>query len=63
MLRFVRQNPKQPSKYLRREEIKIDTGDKGWALICFGHLPLGWIKLLGNRINNYYPANWRILNR
>lgn len=50
-------------KYLRREEIKIDTGDKGWALICFGHLPLGWIKLLGNRINNYYPANWRILNR
>lgn len=49
--------------YLRREEIKIDTGYKGWALITFRQLPLGWIKLLGNRINNYYPAAWRILNK
>lgn len=50
-------------QYLRREEIKIDTGYKGWALITFQQLPLGWIKLLGNRINNYYPAAWRILNK
>ena len=50
-------------QYLRREEIKIDTDRKGWALITFQQLPLGWIKLLGNRINNYYPAAWRILNK
>jgi len=50
-------------QYLRREEIKIGTGYKGWALIMFQQLPLGWIKLLGNRINNYYPAAWRILNK
>lgn len=50
-------------QYLRREEIKIGTGYKGWALITFQQLPLGWIKLLGNRINNYYPAAWRILNK
>ncbi len=50
-------------QYLRREEIKIDTERKGWALITFQQLPLGWVKLLGNRINNYYPAAWRILNK
>lgn len=50
-------------QYLRREGIKIGTGYKGRALITFQQLPLGWIKLLGNRINNYYPAAWRILNK
>jgi len=50
-------------QYLRREEIKIDTGFKGWALLTYQQLTLGWIKLLGNRINNYYPAAWRILNK
>lgn len=50
-------------QYLRRKEIRIDTDYKGWALITCRQLPLGWIKLLANRINNYYPAAWRILNR
>ncbi|HMU73514.1 MAG TPA: RNA methyltransferase, partial [Ferruginibacter sp.] len=49
--------------YLRREAIRIDTEFKGWALLRFAGLPLGWIKMLGNRINNYYPASWRILNK
>ena len=48
-------------QYLRRGDIKIETALKGWALICFEGLPLGWIKVLSNRINNYYPKDWRIL--
>ena len=50
-------------QYLRREEMKLDTEKRGWALLTVAQLPIGWVKLLGNRINNYYPAAWRILNR
>ncbi len=50
-------------QYLRRNEITIDTPLKGWALITHRNLPLGWIKILPNRINNYYPKEWRILNK
>ena len=50
-------------QYLRKQEIKIDTPLKGWTLICYCKLPLGWIKILPGRVNNYYPKEWRILNR
>ncbi len=50
-------------QYLRRQEIKIETTCKGWALITFMQLPLGWVKVLPNRINNYYPKDWRILHK
>ncbi|MCW3090424.1 MAG: methyltransferase [Ferruginibacter sp.] len=50
-------------QYLRRGEIKIDSHNKGWAMLTHHHLALGWIKILPNRINNYYPKEWRILNK
>jgi NOL1/NOP2/sun family putative RNA methylase len=50
-------------QYLRKQEIKIDPLIKGWALIKYQQLPLGWVKTLPNRINNYYPKEWRILNK
>ncbi len=50
-------------QYLRRQEFKIDTTLKGWVLICYKNLPLGWVKILPNRINNYYPSAWRIVNK
>jgi NOL1/NOP2/sun family putative RNA methylase len=50
-------------QYLRRQDIAVDANEKGWALIKYGELPLGWIKILPNRINNYYPKEWRILNK
>ena len=49
--------------YLRRNEIKLETEIKGWALITYELLPLGWVKVLPNRVNNYYPKEWRILNK
>lgn len=48
-------------QYLRKEEVTIDTDIKGWALVKYEGLNLGWVKLLHNRINNYYPKEWRIL--
>jgi NOL1/NOP2/fmu family ribosome biogenesis protein len=29
-------------------------------MVTYEGLPLGWIKNIGNRINNYYPKDWRI---
>lgn len=50
-------------QYLRRDEVSITTGQKGWTLVQFEQFNLGWIKVLQNRINNYYPQGWRILKR
>ncbi len=49
--------------YLRKNEIEIKTDIKGWALVKYEHIALGWIKILSNRINNYYPVAWRILKK
>lgn len=46
--------------FLKKEEISIIPSQKGWLLITFQGLGLGWIKSLGNRINNYLPKHWRI---
>jgi 16S rRNA C967 or C1407 C5-methylase (RsmB/RsmF family)/NOL1/NOP2/fmu family ribosome biogenesis protein len=51
----------QSLDYLRRKDIFFPATQKGWALVSHQGLALGWIKHLGNRINNYYPKEWRIL--
>lgn len=48
-------------KYLRREEFALPADRRGWSLVQHEGLPLGWVKMLGARINNYYPKEWRIL--
>ena len=48
-------------QYLRKEEVTIKEDRRGWALVRYQDQNLGWVKLLGNRINNYYPKEWRIL--
>lgn len=53
----------QALNYLRKNELVLDSPHKGWALATYQNFPLGWMKLLGNRINNYYPKEWRILMR
>ncbi len=50
-------------QFLRKQEIKLDTNLKGWVLLTFKNINLGWVKILSNRINNYYPKEWRILNK
>ncbi len=50
-------------QYLRKLDLNIESAIKGWVLLTHQHLPIGWIKNLGNRTNNYYPAAWRILNK
>jgi NOL1/NOP2/fmu family ribosome biogenesis protein len=54
-------NKEQSLQYLGKKEVNIDINSKGWALVKFEGVILGRIKALQNRINNYYPIEWRIL--
>jgi 16S rRNA C967 or C1407 C5-methylase (RsmB/RsmF family)/NOL1/NOP2/fmu family ribosome biogenesis protein len=49
-------------KYLRGENILIENATNGWAIVCYLNHPLGWIKIIQNRTNNYYPKYSRILH-
>ena len=48
-------------QYLRKADFKLDTNGKGWTILQYKSRNLGWVKLLPNRLNNYYPKEWRIL--
>ena len=51
----------QALSYLRREAIILDSSvPKGYVLVTYRHVPLGFVKNLGNRANNLYPQEWRI---
>ena len=47
--------------YLRRDSIVLppDT-PRGFVLLTFQHIPLGFVKNIGNRCNSLYPTEWRI---
>lgn len=47
--------------YLQRKDFSVDNAGKGWQLAGFDGFPLGWMNVLPNRINNYYPKELRIL--
>jgi NOL1/NOP2/fmu family ribosome biogenesis protein len=48
-------------RYLQRKDIQLDGASTGWQLVtCKDHL-LGWVNILPNRVNNYYPKELRIL--
>lgn len=53
-------NREQALKFLKREDIGIEDVPKGWAMVRYEGLGLGWVKSLGNRLNNYLPKHWRI---
>jgi 16S rRNA C967 or C1407 C5-methylase (RsmB/RsmF family)/NOL1/NOP2/fmu family ribosome biogenesis protein len=46
--------------YLRRDRF-LPTGiPKGWVIATFRGINLGFCNNIGNRVNNYYPIDWRI---
>ncbi len=53
----------QALSYLRKDELVVESDHRGWMLVQYGGMNLGWIKVLPGRINNYYPKEWRILRR
>ena len=57
----------QASAAFPREEISYeqaivlpDTAPRGYVLLTYKDVPLGFVKNIGNRANNLYPQEWRI---
>ncbi|MEO8405940.1 MAG: Fmu (Sun) domain protein [Chitinophagaceae bacterium] len=48
-------------QYLQRKELLPGNMTKGWQLVTYEGQILGWVNVLSNRINNYYPKELRIL--
>ncbi|MDH5610354.1 MAG: hypothetical protein OEY56_12830, partial [Cyclobacteriaceae bacterium] len=53
----------QALAYMRKEAFELPSPEKGFYLVTYRHLPLGFINHLGNRFNNLFPTNWRIRSR
>ena len=47
-------------KFLAREPFVLEGMPKGFFLMTYKNLPLGFVKNLGNRCNNLLPASRRI---
>jgi NOL1/NOP2/fmu family ribosome biogenesis protein len=57
-------NEQQALQYLRGESLQLTVeGISGWCLATYQGHPLGWMKLIGTRVNNYYPKEWRVRMR
>ena len=51
----------QAIAYLRKEAVVLDAGvPRGYVLVAYQDVPLGFVKNIGNRANNLYPQEWRI---
>jgi NOL1/NOP2/fmu family ribosome biogenesis protein len=50
-------------RYLQRQETGLEFSGRGWHVIRYQTHNLGWVNVLGNRINNYYPKELRILKQ
>jgi NOL1/NOP2/fmu family ribosome biogenesis protein len=48
-------------RYLKGEMPEIRSGiQRGFILVTYNQIPLGFVKNVGNRYNNLYPKAWRI---
>jgi NOL1/NOP2/fmu family ribosome biogenesis protein len=53
----------QAVSLLRKEDVGGLSLPVGLHWMGYNGMGLGWVKSLGNRINNYYPKEWRIRKR
>lgn len=49
-------------RYLSKETLTVLPSNlpKGYVLLTYQNLPVGFVKNIGNRANNLYPSEWRI---
>ena len=56
-------NLQQALNYLRRENLSVSGAQTGWIMAAYQDVKLGFLNNIGNRMNNYYPVEWRIRMR
>jgi hypothetical protein len=47
-------------KYLRLEPLVLSDAPKGFILLKYEGVPLGFVKNLGSRSNSLFPPAWRL---
>lgn len=47
-------------RFFKKENLVFNEPVKGWLLAQYEGANLGWMKGVGNRVNNYLPKDWRI---
>jgi 16S rRNA C967 or C1407 C5-methylase (RsmB/RsmF family)/NOL1/NOP2/fmu family ribosome biogenesis protein len=50
----------QAISFLKKENIELKNASKGWILLKYRGINLGFVKNIGKRVNNYFPTGWRI---
>lgn len=59
--KFIELNLTESLAYLRKETISAKNFETdGWHLVGFEKQALGWVKAIGNRVNNYYPNKYKL---
>lgn len=48
-------------KFLRKDAFDVPTVPQNIYAVNYNKVPVGWVKVMPNRMNNYLPVNWRIL--
>jgi len=46
--------------FLRRDNFILPDTPKGWNILTYEGVNLGFVNNIGNRYNNYFPVEWRI---
>jgi 16S rRNA C967 or C1407 C5-methylase (RsmB/RsmF family)/NOL1/NOP2/fmu family ribosome biogenesis protein len=53
-------NYSEAIRFLKKEPIENKASLQGWVLMFYNDVPIGFLKCMPNRANNYYPSDWRI---
>jgi 16S rRNA C967 or C1407 C5-methylase (RsmB/RsmF family)/NOL1/NOP2/fmu family ribosome biogenesis protein len=58
-IKTIEVNREEALKYLKGEPVSVN-GEEGWCVVTYHGLPLGWVKAMRTRSNNYFPKELRI---
>jgi NOL1/NOP2/fmu family ribosome biogenesis protein len=45
---------------MRRDNLILNDAAKGWNILTYKGINLGFVNNIGTRVNNYFPVEWRI---
>jgi len=46
--------------FMRRDNFRPSRAERGWNILRYEGSSIGFINNIGNRVNNYFPVEWRI---
>jgi 16S rRNA C967 or C1407 C5-methylase (RsmB/RsmF family)/NOL1/NOP2/fmu family ribosome biogenesis protein len=46
--------------FMRRDILLLPDASKGWNILTYNGVKLGFVNNIGTRVNNYFPVEWRI---